>query len=187
MCDVDIAGLVDGLERAERKRDPRECAGEALLAVLGFLKGIPSIEDRDLDAPILGLILALGDLKNSTVAPMLKRARSQNRHPTSTARRVMKAYCSYMVDQLLGADHTLEQACKIVAGALKNSSILKGQSERTWVTIKNWRVDAMKPTKDEQEGMVLDALRTEMKHENFTPAEAVARIQRLDAKIGRFG
>ena len=55
---LDLASLVEGLERAESLTDPREIAGQALLAVWQFLDGIPAIKKRDLDAPIFNLILA---------------------------------------------------------------------------------------------------------------------------------
>ena len=182
---IDLAALIEGLEEAERLTEPRASAKHALNTICSFLEGIPTIEQRNLHAPLYTLLLALDDLERSTVSPMLEGAGSPNRHPARTAERVMKAYCSYLVDRLMAGGDPLRNACRKVADALKGEKLLEGRDG--WKTIKNWRDGTSKLDLENHERAVLDALRAEVDPRVIDLADVPALIKRLHAKMGRFG
>lgn len=138
-------GTVEDFE-ASRWRYERRAAHAALGQVLDFLW---ALEKRDLDRHLKPLYLALENVEQGLVHPMLTPART-NRPPTSTAARTLQGRIASVQDWLMEKGRlkkghlTEKEAAEFVFKSLGFEAIahLSGVARPetvTWRTVKRWR------------------------------------------------
>src|SRR5207253_4357812 len=116
--------LEHSLREANRtlQEDSRDAVIMSIRALIDFVHSMPRKKEGDIADTLFALLTALADLNDGRTVPMLAPARGiNNRKPEARARKILKAYVCFTIDELMRADLSVEQASRLLAGELEGA------------------------------------------------------------------